>query len=68
MANAVDATVEGEALNSFGFTAYDTIEGLGLNSFGFLWPCSGIWAPDCTVSATLTTWTGASCMFSRCPE
>ena len=47
--------VVGQALNDFGFVAFDTIEGLGLNTFGFLWPCEGIW----TVSydAASTTWT-----------
>lgn len=50
----VDATIVGNALNSFGFTAFNTVEGLGLNTFGFLWPCDGIWnVSDPVVS---TTW------------
>lgn len=48
-----DVIIVGMALNSFGFTAFDTVEGLGLNTFGFLWPCSGIWAPCCEVVTTV---------------
>lgn len=49
-----DVRIVGQALNSFGLTAFNTIEGLGLNTFGFLWPCAGIWAPvDAAVS---TVW------------
>jgi hypothetical protein len=36
--------VEGSALNTQGFLAYNTTEGLGLNTFGFLWPEDGIWS------------------------
>lgn len=48
MANpAFDVIVVGEALNDFGFEAYDTISGIGLNTFGFLWDGDGFWAPCC---------------------
>lgn len=50
--------VVGQALNSFGFTAFNTVEGLGLNTFGFLWPCDGIWAPN--DEAITTTWTNCA--------
>jgi hypothetical protein len=53
-----DVRVVGQALNSFGFTAYNTIAGLGLNTFGFLWPCDSIWNP--TDEAVVTVW-------SECP-
>lgn len=42
----VDATVEGEALETFGLTARDTISGIGLVTFGFLWECAAIWEPS----------------------
>lgn len=54
MANPIDVTIKGQALNSFGLTANDTIAGLGLNTFGFLWPCDAIWT-DCEAAIT-TTW------------
>lgn len=53
--NAVDAKIEGQALNSFGLTADNTISGLGLNTFGFLWGCQEIWSP--ADEPTSTTWT-----------
>lgn len=43
MANNFDVVIAGNALNSFGLTAFNTIAGLGLNTFGFLWPCDAIW-------------------------
>lgn len=42
----VDTLVVGTALDTQGFTAFNTVEGLGLNTFGFLWPCEGIWGPS----------------------
>lgn len=50
----LDVIVTGRALNSFGFTSYNTIAGLGLNTFGFLWPCDGIW--DTAEQSVTTTW------------
>jgi len=45
MAYPIDVIIVGTALNTEGFTAFNTVEGLGLNTFGFLWPCDGIWGP-----------------------
>lgn len=55
MAQPVDVTISGEALDDLGLCAYNTIEGLGLNTFGFLWPCDGIWAP--AFPPVTTVWT-----------
>lgn len=57
-----DVLIEGQALNSFGLTAFDTIEGLGLNTFGFLWPTTGIWT-DCAAcnDNVTTTWVEDCC-------
>ncbi len=58
MANPIDVTIKGMALNSFGLTANSTIAGVGLNTFGFLWPCDAIWYPaDENVT---TTWVECS--------
>lgn len=58
MAIPFDVIITGEALNDFGFMAFNNIEGLGLNTFGFLWPINGIWAVcmDCDDPVS-TTWT-----------
>ena len=58
MAQPVDVTIQGMALNSFGLTANNTIAGLGLNTFGFLWPCDGIWGPG--DDPLTTTWANCS--------
>ena len=55
MSAPVDPVIAGEALDDFGFTAYNTISGLGLNTFGFLWGCGEIWAP--AFPPVTTTWT-----------
>lgn len=60
MAISTQVLLEGQALNSFGFTAYNTISGLGLNTFGFLWPDSEIWNPWVTEDSVTTTWTECS--------
>lgn len=61
-----DTVVVGEALNTFGFTAYNTISGLGLITFGFQWECGNFWSPNDPVVSTMwtsndpsvtTTWT-----------
>lgn len=59
MANPLNVQIVGDALNTQGFTAFETIEGLGLNTFGFLWPLSGIWSACCT--ATTLNWTDCDC-------
>jgi hypothetical protein len=55
----IEVQIVGNALNSFGFTAFDTVEGLGLNTFGFVWPIAGIWntcdEPITTVWSDCTT-------------
>lgn len=56
MSYGVNAIVVGTALESFGFTAFDTIDGLGLNTFGLLWSCSGIWTNNDDPALT-TVWT-----------
>ncbi len=56
MAFPLDVTVQGQALNDFGFEALNTIAGLGLNTFGFLWPCDAIWSS--AQDAITTTWIG----------
>lgn len=48
----LDVIIVGQALNTWGLTAFNTVEGLGLNSWGNYWPCSGIWAPG---QDTITT-------------
>lgn len=53
-----DVIVVGQALESGGFTAFNTIAGLGLVTRGFLWPCDGIWQPS--DSPITTTWVPAS--------
>lgn len=55
MAFPLDVTIQGQALNDFGFEALNTISGLGLNTFGFLWPCDEIWQP-LDNDVTSTTW------------
>lgn len=55
MANVINVRIEGQALETFGFTANQTISGVGLNTFGFLWAAEDIWT-DCDGSIT-TTWT-----------
>ena len=55
MSAPVDPVIAGEALDDFGFTAYNTISGLGLNTFGFLWGCGEIWAP--AFPPVTTVWT-----------
>lgn len=54
MAQPLDVIVVGNALNSFGFTAFDTISGIGLNTFGLLWGCNDIWAS--AEPAVTTVW------------
>lgn len=53
----LDVTIQGQALNDFGFEALGTIAGLGLNTFGFLWPCDAIWVNS--ESSITTTWTNS---------
>lgn len=55
----LDVIIVGDALNSFGFQAFNTISGLGLNTQGFLWDCSGIWSPADDPTLT-TTWENCS--------
>jgi len=61
-----DVLIEGQALNDFGFIAFDLFDGVALNTFGFLWSSDNIWYPcdfltsttwTAQVGATLTTWT-----------
>jgi hypothetical protein len=58
MANPLDVTVKGQALNSQGLTANDTISGVGLNTFGFLWPCADLWTNY--YENVSTTWTSCT--------
>jgi len=67
MANAVEAIIVGDALNDFGFEAFNTIEGLGLNTQGFLWPTSGIWGPGCCDDTITTVWTDCDGCVGGCP-
>jgi hypothetical protein len=61
MAQPLDVVVAGQALETNGFTAFDTIAGIGLVSFGFLWPCSGIWSPaDDTITTVWSNDTASS--------
>lgn len=55
MANPIDATISGIALETEGFIGLQfAIAGLGLNTFGFLWPCDAIWTTsDLPIT---TTW------------
>ena len=59
MAIPFDVIIVGDALNTQGFTAFNTVEGLGLNTFGFLWPVEGIYSPCCT--AETLTWVECDC-------
>ena len=52
----LDATIQGQALESHGLVALRTVEGLGLVTNGLLWPCAGIWEP--TEDPLVTTWIG----------
>lgn len=52
-----DITVYGEALETFGFEAYQTIDGFGLLTFGFLWECAQIWTDS--ESTLATSWTNS---------
>lgn len=53
-----DVIVVGQALETYGLTAFNTIAGLGLVTYGFLWPCDAIWQPS--DAAITTTWVPAS--------
>ena len=53
-----DVIVVGQALETYGLTAFNTIAGLGLVTYGFLWPCDGIWQPS--DNPITTSWVPAS--------
>ena len=61
MAINFDVQIVGDALNDYGFEAFNTIDGVGLNTFGFLWSIEGIWnvCADCSINPTV--WTDADC-------